>query len=420
MGCVTSREDPFLEDRLLNDAIEQSLHLNRVQQKNEVRLLLLGAGESGKSTVLKQLRLLHKGGFSQQERLQYAQVIWADVIQLMKTLIINARKLGITLDCDSEASDLSEHKRIVLQANALDHIDTGAAGGASFLNEYVIKYSESNKSKRHMVSTGVASTWSDANNEYTDQEIAQGLMEIGGHSQLVSRTQVAEAITNLWEFDSGIRQCFNRANEFQLETNAAYHFDNIMKFSDPNYLCSDMDILKGRIKTTGITETSFHIRNCKFKVLDTGGQRSERKKWIHCFENITAVLFVLAISEYDQKLFEDERVNRMHEAILLFDTLCHSRWFINTPFILFLNKIDLFETKLVQSPLKKYFPDYEGKLDVNEAINYFENKFLGLNRLKKPIYVHRTCATDSQSMRFVLSAVTDMIIQQNLKKSGII
>ena len=56
-------------------------------------------------------------------------------------------------------------------------------------------------------------------------------------------------------------------------------------------------------------------------MLDAGGQRSERKKWIHCFEDITAVLFVLAISEYDQNLFEDERVNRMHESIVLFDSL---------------------------------------------------------------------------------------------------
>jgi hypothetical protein len=31
-----------------------------------------------------------------------------------------------------------------------------------------------------------------------------------------------------------------------------------------------------------------------------GGQRNERRKWIHCFENVTAVIFVAALSEYDQ------------------------------------------------------------------------------------------------------------------------
>lgn len=37
-----------------------------------------------------------------------------------------------------------------------------------------------------------------------------------------------------------------------------------------------------------------------------GGQRSERKKWIHCFEDVTAIIFCVAMSEYDQVLHEDE------------------------------------------------------------------------------------------------------------------
>ena len=41
-------------------------------------------------------------------------------------------------------------------------------------------------------------------------------------------------------------------------------------------------------------------------MFDVGGQRSERKKWIHCFENVTALLFVVAISGYDQCLVEDK------------------------------------------------------------------------------------------------------------------
>ena len=52
---------------------------------------------------------------------------------------------------------------------------------------------------------------------------------------------------------------------------------------------------------------------------DVGGQRNERRKWIHCFEDVTAVIFVAAISEYDQKLFEDGATNRMVEALELFE-----------------------------------------------------------------------------------------------------
>ena len=96
-------------------------------------------------------------------------------------------------------------------------------------------------------------------------------------------------------------------------------------------------------------------------MVDVGGQRSERKKWIHCFENVTAVLFVVAISEYDQTLFEDGTVNRLQEALTLFDSICNSAWFIKTSIVLLLNKIDRFREKILLSRLGAYFPEYEGK-----------------------------------------------------------
>ena len=161
-------------------------------------------------------------------------------------------------------------------------------------------------------------------------------------------------------------------------------------------------------------------------MFDVGGQRSERKKWIHCFENVTTILFLVAISEYDQLLFEDETVNRMQEALTLFDSICNSRWFVKTSIILFLNKIDRFKEKLPVSPMQNYFPDYEGKLDQNgtngrswqrsntaeggpdyaAACDYILNRFVSLNQHEtKQIYTHFTCATDTTQIRFVMAAV---------------
>lgn len=50
------------------------------------------------------------------------------------------------------------------------------------------------------------------------------------------------------------------------------------------YMPTDQDILRSRVKTTGITETTFKVGELTYKLFDVGGQRSERKKWIHCFE----------------------------------------------------------------------------------------------------------------------------------------
>ena len=88
--------------------------------------------------------------------------------------------------------------------------------------------------------------------------------------------------------------------------------------------------------------------------IDVGGQRSERKKWIHCFEDVSMLIFLTAISEYDQVLEEDEATNRMRESMGLFHTILNYLWFKHTNVILFLNKIDVLEEKIAKNPLERY------------------------------------------------------------------
>ena len=156
-------------------------------------------------------------------------------------------------------------------------------------------------------------------------------------------------------------------------------------------------------------------------MFDVGGQRSERKKWIHCFENVTAIVFLVAVSEYDQVLLEDEMVNRMQEALTLFDSICNSRWFVKTSIILFLNKIDIFKEKIKTSPIGKTFPDYQGGEDYDSACEYFLHRFVSLNQSDvKQVYTHFTCATDTTQIKFVMAAVNDIIIQTNLRDVGLL
>jgi guanine nucleotide-binding protein subunit alpha len=130
----------------------------------------------------------------------------------------------------------------------------------------------------------------------------------------------AEAIAALWK-DSGVQAAYERRAEYQLNDSTEYFFQRVNDVVQPNYSPSQQDILRSRVRTTGIVETTFLVEGNTFKMYDVGGQRNERKKWIHCFENVTAVLFVAAISEYDQKLFEDETQNRMVETVSLFEEI---------------------------------------------------------------------------------------------------
>lgn len=120
---------------------------------------------------------------------------------------------------------------------------------------------------------------------------------------------VADAVRSLWR-DASVQEAVRRSREFQLNDSAVYYFNAIDRMASPSYLPTDQDILRSRVKTTGITETTFKIGELTYKLFDVGGQRSERKKWIHCFENVTALVFLVSLSEYDQMLYEDESVVR--------------------------------------------------------------------------------------------------------------
>mgnify|MGYP002214527980 CR=1 FL=1 len=181
-------------------------------------------------------------------------------------------------------------------------------------------------------------------------------------------------------------------------------------------------MLRARIRTTGIVTTDFEIEKRNFQMYDVGGQRSERRKWIHCFDNVTAVMFVASLSEYDQVLFEDSTQNRMTEALDLFGQICNASYFQNSDIILFLNKKDLFEEKICRVELNKCecFKHYKGKAnDYSEGCDFIKETFKEkCIDQKKEIFVHITCATNTDNVAFVFAAVKDMLLGDILDKTG--
>lgn len=156
-------------------------------------------------------------------------------------------------------------------------------------------------------------------------------------------------------------------------------------------------------------------------MVDVGGQRNERRKWIHCFDDVTAILFVTSLSEYDQKLAEDESTNRMKESLHLFEDICNTKYFQDTSIIIFFNKRDLFEEKAKRVDLKVCFPEYTGGLDAEAAAAYIEDRFVETNKSKtRQLYVHLTCATDTENIRVVFNAVKNIILHNNLRAANML
>lgn len=309
----------------------------------------IGAGESGKSTVLKQMRLIHASGFKESEREGFRIVVFLNIFTTMQTLL--------------EAVDILNLK----------------------LTNPILKYAHLFKQPPSL----------EENQPFPE------LYQI--------------PLKHLWE-DTSVQTAYQNGHMFALHDNISYFYEQIDTLWNTNYKPTDQDIIRCRAKTTGIVETTFLLGGLAYRMFDVGGQRSERKKWIHCFDNVTAILFVVAISGYDQCLAEDRASNQMHEALMLFDTTCNSHWFTKTSMILLLNKIDIFRQKINVSPIENYFPDYQGHVNtLDTAKNYFKQRFQRLNRNPdKRVYVHFTDATDTTLLQNVMIAVSDIIINDNL------
>ncbi|XP_026210335.1 guanine nucleotide-binding protein G(q) subunit alpha-like [Anabas testudineus] len=347
-ACCLSPEAK--EARRINDEIERELRRCKKESRREFKLLLLGTGESGKSTFIKQMRIIHGRGYSDEDRKGYTRLVFQNIFTAMQAMIQAMNTLQIPY-----------------------------------------KY-EQNKANASIVNA------------------------VDGENVTTLTNLHVDAIKSLWS-DPGIQECYHRKREYQLSDSAKYYLNDIDRIADTAYLPTQQDVLRVRVPTTGIIEYTFDMEKVVFRMVDVGGQRSERRKWIHCFEKVTSILFLVALSEYDEVLAESANENRMEESMALFQTIITYKWFRKSSIILFLNKIDLLEEKISYSHLVDYFSKYDGpQRDVKAAKEFILNMFLCLNsNEKKIIYSHFTCATDTNNIRFVFRAVKDHILQENLE-----
>jgi len=155
-------------------------------------------------------------------------------------------------------------------------------------------------------------------------------------------------------------------------------------------------------KTTGLVNFTFEIEQIKYSLSDVGGQRNERKKWKNIFQDVTAVIFVVSLSEFDQTCYEDDITNRMTESLELFSETVNNEYFKNSTIIVFFNKVDIFKEKIKKFNLKEYFKDYKGENNFEDAIQYISQKYLDQN-LGEPGRIHTfiTTATSSEQVKKV-------------------
>nr|XP_058953948.1 guanine nucleotide-binding protein G(t) subunit alpha-2-like [Pocillopora verrucosa] len=335
--------------------IDALLDKERELKEKEVQLLILGSGCSGKTTFLKQLRILYGDGYTEKERKEFKPVIYGNVRRAMIRILEAMEEIGLTF-ANEELSTKDLHQEL------LEHADSEDSENNNF--------------------------------------------------SLADRVPL---LTKFWN-DSSVQTCFGQRNLFYIDDSAKYFFENLERLSHPDYIPTHEDILHARQQTQGVQERKISVNSYNYRVIDVGGQKSQRKKWIHFFEGVTAVVFFVSLSSYDEFVEEDENSNAMHDSLELFEEISQNAFLEKTEFILFLNKHDLFVEKLKTSNLSACFPDYDGGPDPEIGLNYIRELFLSKKPADKHMYLHVTCATDTDLMKAVLKDVFEILVDINLKK----
>ncbi|EFP05740.1 CRE-GPA-10 protein [Caenorhabditis remanei] len=352
------------ESLMVSDELKDQIKVNRDIEKTlekkkttmlEQSVLLIGPGESGKSTVMKQIRAM-SGTYTKSE------------LQERKILILR---------------NLFEFSEMLLD----------------YSREHYFEITEE-EIKKYIVMC---------------EELKLSVIQDGQ-----MKPELADTLKTFWNHKA-IQEAYGNRNKFHLTDSAGYFFENIDRIKMPGFEPNNQDIVHIRVPTSGVVTADVILKNIKLCVADCGGQRSERKKWYHYFDDSHAVLFVAAISEFDQRLVEDPDVNRMKEAITLFWSVFNGKFFQKSAVILFLNKIDIFREKVKTVQIKDFFPKFEGPNTVEEGSKFFRRQFReGIHAsFRKRMYCHETCAISDQ-VQIIINTVIDTVVQENLKDTGMI
>ncbi|KAG0249923.1 guanine nucleotide-binding protein subunit alpha [Mortierella polycephala] len=377
----TSSRTDQKKAKAISDAIDRSLRADKEQRQKEggIKLLILGPSETGKTTVLKQLKLLYGRRGLDYERETYRRIVHLNVMKAIQTLAEALEEADISL----EHPENTAHLETIMRLDAT-------------LKRFSI--------------TSIG---------FTNPAIPRKITDAKAETDMF--TEMVPAIKALWA-DAGIQTIFKTCTQLCIQDSAKYFLDAIDRIAHPEYVPMDDDILQARVRTLAVTEHVFPIDNVVYRIYDVGGQKSLRKYWAPYFDDVNAIIFMAALSAYDQPCEDDPGLNRLHECLILFNQIANHKLFELTSMILFLNKIDVFQRKLDSGSLvSMYFPDYQGPNDYYNTTIFFQHRFLQQCKdLQKQVYTHFTHATDTNQMRVIVVAVNAIVQRLNLRTSGLL
>ncbi|KAI8899447.1 guanine nucleotide binding protein, alpha subunit [Globomyces pollinis-pini] len=329
-------------------AVEEYLAVEKnafLTEAKEAKILILGSSDSGKSTFLKQLKILHGNGFTNEELKRGKLIVYYNILTCINAII----------------QQMDSH-----------------------FKEFYIELTK-----------------------FKIENFQSDGVPVG----------FAQSVVAFWK-DPIVQQTFQDI-KYQLPLTIPYFFDKLVKITSDEYTMTNEDMLNVRQETKTISDNVFLVPTIdglqKFHFFDVSGIVGHRKRWIPYFDNVTAIVFLVGTSTYDQSLQENFNINRMTDALDLFGYIVNHPLLVKPDIMLFFNKIDVFKEKIKTVHIRDFFKDYEGDNDNFEhAIRYFKKQFFKRNKTTKKLISHCTCCTDTSAMRKIVEDVVKAIVTKLL------
>lgn len=453
------------EAKRVSDAIDEELNRQRMADRKgpkPIKILLLGQSESGKSTTLKNLQLMHSPKAFRAEKAYWRSIIQLNVVQSIHAIVdvisrAHAASHPFTSYSSSSQSCSSsthvshgsssscppsghkdyppltaDHLKLKMRLAPLTQVE------AALLRKILPPGQVSSKEDSSMYEVCVNSGWKGAFSRLVGNgdnrrscDTADMINWSDPDDPGVLMNACAEDMKRLWT-DPIIKKLME-VEKMRPEEMAGFFLDDLDRVTSLRYVPSDDDVLRARIKTLGVSEHRFTVRtgplgssmSHDWRVFDVGGQRSLRAAWVPYFDDVNAIIFLAPISCFDQVLHEDPSVNRLADSFLLWKTIVSHPLLKKAYLILFLNKCDILRAKLESGiRLGNYITSYGNRPnDFESASIYLRKKFAALMREHandRSLYCHFTSVTDMKQTSLILQNVQDVIVHDNLKRSALV
>ncbi|RXW23198.1 hypothetical protein EST38_g2651 [Candolleomyces aberdarensis] len=475
MGFIPGPNDPFYE--LMQPPADETpaqatARLKREQDAQRVNDMIdEGQSESGKSTTLKNFRMRFSKEEWETERDGWRSVVQLNVVRSITTIIrvveaeINGELLIIDSDdeqsiltVESAASDLKfsdRHQLLMIRLAPLQGVEAelkrrlGAGTEpvqATSMSATPFDTPQEYRPRRKRLPEFAVRSWKVIEAEQRAPQTGDGSASSGADLPTITIAGCKDDMKALWH-DKAVQQALKR-RKLLLPDSAGFFLNDLDRIATRDYVVTDNDIVRARLKTVGIQEHRLFFKHAgkptgwEWRIFDVGGCRtsvreilsyldifidlSQRSAWLPYFEGVNVIIFLSPVSVFDQRLEEDSRVNRLEDSILLWTSICSSKLLARTQLILFLNKCDLLRRKLKRGvTVAEYLPSYgDRRNDVMTVVKYFREKFRDIQKQCSPehrsVYIYPTTVTDTEATGITLESVRDGVLRENLAASQLI